>query len=636
MLEPRELTRPAERRIVGRGAFGLRRLLVPSMMLLVTAMAGVGRAKAAVAAPVLKWQRGGCFASWCQTGWYSSPAVADLDGNGTKEIVGSSYDVFVVEGATGVLVWRVASGHDRSTPAAPDVGRTWPGVIVADVDGDEQLEIVTAHGGGWVSVYDRNGYFEPGWPKQPTTSELRGLEVYDVDGDGTMEIVVTAAVGSRTNVWVYEPTGALRAGWPQLAGATGYAWGVYNSNAAVGDLDGDEAAEIVVPSDVHYIAAYEGDGMQIAASSAFGPGKKWSQVGVWESTTPELRGWGACDGTRIESYRTNFADGAALIADVDLDGTREIVVTGNVYDCSSGLSRYTGVYVLRADRTRFQSGPWDWTVPPTDTGAPLIEDYGVIESCMPDPALADIDGDGAKEILFSSYDGRVHAFGLDRTEHGAWPYSVHDAGEGSYRFASPPAVADLDDDGQAEVIFASWPQKTAGLTGKLHIVDSTGHLLWEVALPAAFGGTPSWNGALAAPTLADIDRDPDLEVVLNTAHSGLVAYDLPGTPDARVLWATGRGNNLRSGSCIAAVPPAVDDSLRIGRSGANDLVVSWQPQAGAAAYAVWRSSSAGMGAPVLVGRTTGTSIVDPGAPTSPAPRYFYQVGAVNVCGVEGP
>ncbi len=32
-----------------------------------------------IAAPVLKWANGGCYSSWCETGWYSSPAVADLD-----------------------------------------------------------------------------------------------------------------------------------------------------------------------------------------------------------------------------------------------------------------------------------------------------------------------------------------------------------------------------------------------------------------------------------------------------------------------------------------------------------------------------------------------------------------------------
>ena len=33
-----------------------------------------------LSAPVLKWQRGGCYSSWCETGWYSSPAVADVGG----------------------------------------------------------------------------------------------------------------------------------------------------------------------------------------------------------------------------------------------------------------------------------------------------------------------------------------------------------------------------------------------------------------------------------------------------------------------------------------------------------------------------------------------------------------------------
>ena len=600
-------------------------------------MTAVGVCTAAVQTPILKWQRGGCLSSWCQTGWYSSPAVRDLDGNGTVEVIGSAYDVFVVDGATGASVWQVASGHDRSEPAAPNVGRTWPGIVVADVDGDGQQEIVTAHGGGWVSVYDRSGYFKPGWPKHPTTSELRGLAVYDLDKDGTLEIVATAAIPNRTNIWVYEHDGALRPGWPQLSGTTGYAWGIYNDNAAVGNLDADPAGEIVAPSDVHYIAAYEANGTQVPAAATFGAGKAWSQVGVWESTVPELRGWGACDGTRVESYRTNFADGASVIADVNGDGVNEVVVTGNVYDCSVSESRYTGPYILRADRSRFQSPPWDWTSPPVNTGAPLSEDYNVIEGAMADPVVADLDGDGIQEVLFSSNDGRVHAFWLDRTEHGSWPYSGYSAAEGVYRFASPPVVADLDGDGQAEVLFASWPQKTNGMIGKLQILDSTGHSLWAIALPAWWGGgSPAWNGALAAPTLADIDGDPELEIVVNTARSGLVAYDLPGTANARVLWSTGRGNALRSGSCVTTAPAPLGASVRVAVSGTNDLRVTWQSQPGATSYSVYRSTSRDMTGAIRIGRVSVTSFVDPGARTSAAPRYSYEVHAVAGCSAESP
>jgi hypothetical protein len=268
---------------------------------------------------------------------------------------------------------------------------------------------------------------------------------------------------------------------------------------------------------------------------------------VWESLAIELRGWGTCNNSdpRGERYRPNFADGANLIADFNRDGINEAAVIGNVYDCISGYpSKYNGPFLFNADRSRFNVSGFDWSSTPIDTGVPLSQDYNVIESNQPNPVAADLDGDGVLELLFSSYDGRVHAFWLDKTEHGAWPYSVYSPAEGTLRFASEPTVADLDNDGHAEVIFASWAQKGSNKTGKLHILDYLGHVLQEVALPAAYG-SPTWNGALAAPTLADIDGDPDLEVVLNTAHSGLVAYDLPGTAGARLLWHTGRGNYQR-------------------------------------------------------------------------------------------
>jgi uncharacterized repeat protein (TIGR01451 family) len=511
----------------------MKRMLLLLILLLIAAPGG--RTAPAFQAPVLKWQRGGCT-SWCETGWYSSPAVADLDGDGQAEVVGAAYSVFVLNGATGATEWR----------SDPPGGRAWPGVVVADLQADGALEVVTAHGDGYLHVWNAGGTLR--WSRQPTTSELRSLAVYDLEGDGALEIVVSAAIESETNTWVYDSGGTLLSGWPQLGNDSGYAAGIYNANVAVGDLDGDGQGEIVAPSDVHYICAYERDGTQIPAHAIYG-GKGWGKVGVWESLEVELRGWGECSGARAERYRTNFAHGAAVIADVDGNGAAEVVVTGNVYDCAVGHppGRYNGVYVFHADRSRFQAGGFDWRTLPVDTGAPLSEDYNVIENNQPNPAVADLDGDGRMEIVYASYDGRVHAFWLDKTEHGDWPYAVYDSAEGVYRFASEPAVADLDDDGHAEVLVASWPQKVAGLTGRLHVLDYLGRPLYVVDLPAA---ADDWNGGLAAPTLANIDGDGDLEVVINTAHTGLVAYDLPGTAHARVLWGTGRGNVERTGSLL--------------------------------------------------------------------------------------
>jgi len=524
---------------------GRPRLLFVFLVCGATAVAAAGT----ISEPVLKWQRGGCYASWCETGWYSSPAIVDIDGDGVGEIVASGYSIVALEGADGSLIWRAASGHDVSEPGASNVGRTWPGIAVADVDGDGLLEIVTAHSGGWVSVYTLLGLFEPGWPVQPVASELRSLSIGDLDRDGTMEILVGAARGSNENAWVLEHNGALRPGWPQVdPGGGGNAWGVYGSTTAIADLDGDADLELLVPSDVHYACAYQPNGDHIAAAAAFSP-RNWGEVGLWVDAVPEARGWGDCDGTPSESWRTNMAEGPATIADLDADGSTEVVITGRTYDCSNGIETtlFTGVYVLNHDRTRWSGAAGDWNTVPTNTGAPLSQDYNVIESAQPASAVADLDGDGELEILFSDFSGKVHAFWLDGTEHGSWPLSVYDSNEGFYRFASEPAAADLDGDGDSEIIVATWTEKGSNAAGTLLVVAGDGTVLHTAEIPIG-PGSPAWGGALAAPTLGDIDGDPDLEVVLQTATAGVVAFDLPGTAGARLEWRTGRGSSLRAGT----------------------------------------------------------------------------------------
>ena len=529
--------------------------------------ASLGGAKASsISAPVLKWEKAGCYSSWCQTGWYSSPAIADLDGNGTVEVIGAAYSVFLLNGSDGSLIDEI------DTPGS----RAWPGIVVADIDNDQDLEIVSAHGDGWLNVLDHQG--NTVWSRQPVTRELRGLSVFDLDDDGTMEIVVTGACSSKVNTWVYDHDGNLKSGWPQLSDESGYAYGVFNDNAAVGDLDQDGMGEIVVPSDVHYICAYEADGSHISASADYG-GKKWGAVGIWESLDTELRGWGKCDGDRAESYRTNFAHGPAAIADVNGDRIVEVVAVGNVYDCDVGHppGKYNGVYVFNADRSRFNLDGFDWRQAPVDTGSPLSESYNEIESNQPNPVVADIDGDCRKEILFSSYDGRVHCFWLDKTERHFWPYDVNIPSDGFVRFASEPVVADFDNDGYAEVLFASWVEKGSDSTGKLHILDYRGTALHETDLPMAHG-SPDWNGVLPAPTLGNIDSDEDLEVVLNSAHSGFLAYDLPGTDDARILWGTGRGNFLRNAFVDPDdTPPVSADFDANATEGTEPFAVTFTP-----------------------------------------------------------
>jgi len=518
--------------------------------------------------PQLKWQNAGCYRSWCETGWYSSPAVADLDGDGRPEVIASAYSIVALDGATGNLLWRVKAGHDRDdSDGADNVGRTWPGIVVADVDNDGELEIVTAHGGGWVSVYNADGYFDNGgWPwRNPSHREFRSLSVADLDGNGDMEIIVGRAQLDHTNVWVLEHTGKVRKGWPQLGNGEGSAAGLYNDNIGVGDLDGDGLPEVIVPSDTITICAYGADGRHLPTNSMYHDHSghdmdHWGEVPAYVDLEFETRGWGPC----YDEYtlRANFANGPANVADVDGDGINEVVAVGDVHDCHTSpyTDHFNGPYIFNADRSRFNRARFDWQAVPENTGEPVIQDYGVIESCQPNTVTADLDGDGRLEILYPSYDGRLHAFWLDKTEHRSWPFAVYKSGDKVTRFASEPAVADLNNDGYAEVIFTTWVEKGSDRTGKLIILSWEGKVLQAVDLPPAYG-SPDWNGALPAPTLANIDDDPDLEIVVNTAHSGFAAYDLPGTAGARILWGTGRGSYLRTGSPGKLAPIVIGPDL---------------------------------------------------------------------------
>lgn len=495
------------------------------------------------ATPQLQFAYGGCSPSNCQTGWYSGPAVADIDGDGAMEIVWGSYDVVALDN-TGAVAWRGSNGQ-----------RVWPAIAVADFDPvSPGLESAVGRGGNQLTLYSATGSIL--WTRTPfANGEVRSLAAADIDGNGDLEIIVgRASGGGDRQVSVYEHDGTLRAGWPaRRSGEPGYGAGMYNENLAIGDLDGDGQAEIYAPTDTHYISALHPNGDQLLASTLYGLSaglqKTWAQVGVHVDQAADLQGYANC-GTQ---HRPNFANAAPAIADMDGDGALELIFPGDVYNCAIGDPAgdlYYLPWILKRDRTRWSNASVDWTVIPApgQSGAAVIQgQYGTIEDAVVNAVPADLDGDGQLEILMQSYDGKLHVWWLDKTEKHSWPYTIPGTG---FRFGAEPAVADLDGDGRAEVIFTTWPQKGGNAVGQLIILSYQGVLLTSVDLPAPRGG--SWNGGLAAPTIVQLDGDANWEAVIGTSQSGVVVYELQGSANTRLRWGTARGNLLRTGQPLTS------------------------------------------------------------------------------------
>jgi hypothetical protein len=170
------------------------------------------------------------------TGYWAGPAVADLDGDGVPEIVAVSKDGWL-------YAWHrdgtpLLAGTDGKVKQVGAWTQTTP--ALADLDGDGHREIVVAGSTGFLYVLRDDGSDFPGWPRNLFKLSHSSPAIGDVDGDGHPEIVVTSELDF---VHVFRTDGTELPGWPKQAPMDSPDLG---PSPALGDLDGDGKLEIAV------------------------------------------------------------------------------------------------------------------------------------------------------------------------------------------------------------------------------------------------------------------------------------------------------------------------------------------------------------------------------------------------------
>ncbi|TAK01225.1 MAG: VCBS repeat-containing protein [Candidatus Manganitrophaceae bacterium] len=459
-------------------------------------------------------------------GWLSSPAVADLDQDGYPEIIAARSRTVYVWHSDGTLYWK---------GLVSTAGRIWAPAVVADLDNDGRLEIAVGSHQERISVFAWDGKPKAGWPKVlGGNTEIRSLAAGIISpAEGKMGLLAARTL-VKPIAFLMNASGAVMPGWPQLSSSTGCTpkvtcWeaGAYNQNVGIADFDGDGKNDMLIGYDNAYVGVFKLNGAPFPSAPVF-KRRYFPGVPAFHSLQLAQQGWGP-DGTD----RSEFTDSPPVVADLDGDGKRELILVGDHELAGNTTNRGNALFVFHADATR-QAGFGF----PFETAGPLVfDDPGAnIVDTNPSPAVVDLDGDGKKEILFPSYDGNLYAVRSDGKLF--WKFSF--AANGA-RFATEPVVADLNKDGIPEVLFATY-ETTPG-KGALIVLNNQGAKLVQTPLPG--------RGSMSAPTLADVYRNGELEVIVNlkdpTPQGGIQIYDLPGSNTNKVLWPTGRGNYLRNG-----------------------------------------------------------------------------------------
>jgi hypothetical protein len=330
-------------------------------------------------------------------------ASGDLDGDGRPDLVAGS-----ANGGTGAItVLRGTGAGAFAAPLGSPFGLGTPGGVGAlalgDVNGDGRLDAVATIGSGTSDddqlvplSGDGAGNLTAGTPTTVTGTQLAGVALADLDGDGDLDALTASTTATAAEqLGIVENGGAAGLVMSSATGATGTALA---TGVAAGDLDGDGTPDaLVISRNAGTGSAWVATGHALGLTATAAPvtvgadpvavtladvdGDGDLDGLVLDGAAPTvtlLRNDGAGGFTATSLFANGLAGGTGIATgDLNGDGALDLVIT----DGTNGT-----VGVMDGDGTGAFTDP-SWSATGAGSTAPVVAD--LTGDGLPDVATAD-------------------------------------------------------------------------------------------------------------------------------------------------------------------------------------------------------------------------------------------------------